>query len=375
MAAVRTRGGRLALLALGGAGLMAGLIGALVLLGVPTPTSTIRLAGAHGVLMTIGFLGTLISLERAVALGRAWGYLAPVATGAGGLALVAGLPASQGFGLMTIGAGAFVAMYVAFDRIERSLHTAVQGVGAVAWLGGSVLLLAGWAPPRVFPWLAAFLVLTIAGERLELARLGRLTQRMRIGFVVVAGMFCAGVALSPFYPEAGVRMSGVGMLGMAAWLARNDLARRTVRMQGVTRFVAMSLLTGYAWLAAGGLSWLAFGAVGGGPAYDAMLHTVFLGFVISLVFGHAPIILPAVLGLPLPYRRRFYAHLVLLHAGLLLRLVGGDLLGFEAAVTIGGAINVTAILLFVLSSATAVVSAPRRRMSHSTTPHTLPERP
>jgi hypothetical protein len=374
MAALSTRGGRLALLALGGAGLMAGLIGALVLLGVPMPTSTVRLAGAHGVLMAIGFLGTLISLERAVALGRPWGYLSPIATGSGSLALVAGLPASLSFGLMTIGAGAFVSMYVAFDRIERSLHTAVQGVGAVAWLGASVLLLAGWAPARVFPWLAGFLVLTIAGERLELSRLGRLTARGRIGFVVVAGTFCAGVALCPFNLDAGVRLSGIGMLGMAAWLARNDLARRTVRMPGVTRFVALSLLAGYAWLAVGGLSWLAFGAVGSGHAYDAMLHAVFLGFVISMVFGHAPIILPAVLGLPLPYRPRFYAHLVLLHAGLLLRLVGGDLFGFEAAVAIGGAINVSAILLFVVSSATAVISAPRRRVSRST-PLTMPERP
>jgi hypothetical protein len=158
-------------------------------------------------------------------------------------------------------------------------------------------------------------------------------------------------------------MSGIGMLAMAAWLARNDLARRTVRTPGVTRFVALSLLAGYAWLAVGGLCWLAFGAVVGGPAYDAMLHAVFLGFVISMVFGHAPIILPAVLRLPLPYRPRFYAHLGLLHAGLVVRLVAGDLLGFEAAVAAGGALNVTAILLFVLSSAGAVIAAPRRRIA------------
>jgi hypothetical protein len=79
-----------------------------------------------------------------------------------------------------------------------------------------------------------------------------------------------------------------------------------------------------------------------------------------MVFGHAPIILPAVLRLPLPYRPRFYAHLALLHVGLVVRLLGGDLLGFEAAVTAGGALNVAAILLFALSSAAAVVGAPRR---------------
>ena len=43
--------------------------------------------------MTLGFLGTLIALERAVALRLAWGYLAPLLSGVGGLAIVAGVPA------------------------------------------------------------------------------------------------------------------------------------------------------------------------------------------------------------------------------------------------------------------------------------------
>ena len=76
---------RYGLLTLGGMGLLAGLTGALVLLGVPMPAPARGLGADHGVLMTLGFLGTLISLERAVALGRGWGYLAPLLTGAGGL--------------------------------------------------------------------------------------------------------------------------------------------------------------------------------------------------------------------------------------------------------------------------------------------------
>jgi hypothetical protein len=42
--------------------------------------------------------------------------------------------------------------------------------------------------------------------------------------------------------------------------------------------------------------------------YDAMLHAVFLGFVISMVFAHASVIFPAVLGLPFEYRPAFYLH-------------------------------------------------------------------
>lgn len=351
---------RFALLALGGAGLIAGLTGGLVLLGLPMPSATARLAGSHGVLMALGFLGTLIALERAVALGRWWGYLAPSAAGLGAVVLILGAPEWIGMLLMTIAAAVFVTMYVAFDRIERSLHTSVQAVGAIAWLGAGLLLMAGWSPRDAYPWLGAFLFLTIAGERLELSRLGNLSERARVGFVVGAAVFCGGVLLTLATRDVGIRIAGIGLVGLAAWLSQNDLARRTVRMPGVTRFVALSLLIGYAWLAVAGLCWILFGAGPSGAGYDAMLHALFLGFAMSMVFGHAPIILPAVLRLPLPYHPRFYAHLALLHAGLLLRLGGGDLLGWDVAFQVGGVLNIIALLLFVASSATAIAAAPNR---------------
>ena len=85
---------RFALVLFAGASLMAGLFGALVLLGVTGPTPAARLAGSHGLLMTFGFLGTLIALERAVALARPWGFAAPLACGLAGVGLIAGAPAA-----------------------------------------------------------------------------------------------------------------------------------------------------------------------------------------------------------------------------------------------------------------------------------------
>jgi metal-sulfur cluster biosynthetic enzyme len=49
-----------------------------------------------------------------------------------------------------------------------------------------------------------------------------------------------------------------------------------------------------------------------GPQYDATLHAFFLGFVFAMIFAHAPIIFPAVLGARMAYRPLFYAHVVLL---------------------------------------------------------------
>ena len=358
-----SRPARLALLALGGAALVAGLTGALVLIGTPMPEGTVRLAASHGILMTLGFLGTLISLERAVALGRPWGYAAPLMTGAGGLALIAGAAAANAAVALAAGGAVFVAMYVAFSRIQRSLHLVVEAVGAGAWPVAAVLVATGQPTSVVVPWLAAFLVLTVMGERLELSALVRPSAPARAAFIVAAESFVGGVTLALVLPDAGVRIAGAGLLGIAAWAARYDLARRTIHARGVTRFIAACLLPGYAWLAAAGVVWMAAGPVTSGPVYDSALHAIFLGFVISMVFGHAPVILPGVLRVPLPYHPAFYGHLALLHAGLLLRVIGGDVLDIPGAWRLGGTLNVVAVLLFLVVSiaAAGIGTAARRR--------------
>lgn len=350
---------RFALVLFAGASLMAGLFGALVLLGVTGPTPAARLAGSHGLLMTFGFLGTLIALERAVALARPWGFAAPLACGLAGIGLVAGAPAAVVTALLSVASIVYLAMYLAFLGMDRGLHTWVQAAGAVAWVLAAALLQAGRPVSDAVPALAALLVLTVAGERLELARMALLTPARRRLFLIAASTFGAGVLLATWSPDAGLRLGGVGLLALAAWLARFDIARRTVRIPGVTRFIALCLLAGYAWLAVGGATWLAYGAAAPALARDAMLHALFLGFVISMVYGHAPVILPSVLRVPLPYRPWFYGHLALLHAGLVVRVVIGDLLGIPGAWQVGGVLTVLSMLVFVVASVTAAIGGIR----------------
>ena len=96
------------------------------------------------------------------------------------------------------------------------------------------------------------------------------------------------------------------------------------------------------------------GAVVAGPAHDAALHSVFLGFIFSMIFGHAPVIFPAVLGLPIPFRRVFYVHLALLHIGVALRLAG-DVGGDATLARFGALLNALAIgLFFVLTAGSAL---------------------
>jgi hypothetical protein len=97
---------------------------------------------------------------------------------------------------------------------------------------------------------------------------------------------------------------------------------------------------------AGGLWGLGATVFVAGPLYDAMLHTVLLGFVFSMIFGHEPIIVPALLKVGLTYSPRFYLHLGLLHLSLILR-VAGDLLLLPALRQWGGLLNALAIVLFI----------------------------
>lgn len=89
-----------------------------------------------------------------------------------------------------------------------------------------------------------------------------------------------------------------------------------------------------------------FGQLIAGPIYDAALHSVFVGFVFSMIFGHAPIIFPAILGVPIRFLRVFYAQVIILHISLIVRVIG-DLNNLVEFRKWGGFLNEIAILLFI----------------------------
>ncbi len=321
----------------------------------------------HGPLMVCGFLGTVIGLERAVALGERWTYAGPLSTGIGAIFLIAGDPTHSGPFIMMFGSAVLVAVFAVIIRRQPAFFTVVMGVGALCWLGGNFLWFSGRPIYRVAPWWTAFLVLTIAGERLELSRLLRPTRMEQAAFIAAIGLFLSGVATTGIHPAAGYRIAGAGMAALALWLAKNDIARRTVRQAGLTRYIAVCLLSGYAWLFAGGVADLVLPDVIAGAGYDATLHAVFLGFVFSMIFGHAPIIFPAVLGVNVTYRPSFYVHLVLLHLTLALRFTG-DLGNWWPGRQWGGLLNGVALLVFLGNMVFAVVGPPPPRRPPSRAP-------
>lgn len=348
--------GRLALLLLGGACLLAGLDAGLLLLGLPAPVTAERLLDVHAQLMLVGFLGTLISLERAIAIHRPWGYLAPIGTGVGALLLLTGLPVVVGQAVQAAGLAVLVGVYAVAWRRAGSTALAIQWLGAFLALGGALLWVAQVPTGTVFPWLAGFLVLTIAGERLELAHIAAPPPSAERALLLIACAVAATAAASVLWPTPGSELFGASLLAVVAWLLTYDVARRTVHARGLPRFTAVNLLLGMGWLAVAGITWLIRGPLTDGPGYDIVIHAVGLGFAMSMVLAHAPIILPAILLRPLPYRPVLYLATIALPAALLVRFAG-DLREVGWAWQAGGAGTVLALLLF---AGTAVVLVVRR---------------
>ncbi|MDP2880089.1 MAG: hypothetical protein Q8N89_00730 [Azonexus sp.] len=310
-------GGRLPLLFFGMLSLLGGVMAGLARLGWEVPAPAMQAAGVHGPLMIAAFFGTVISLERAVAAGRNWAYLAPLAAGASGIALLAGAPLLLGQILGSLGAFGLIAASAVALRRQVAVFTIVLTLAAGCWLVGNLLWLASGDVSAAVAWWLLFLVLTIAGERLELTRFlptPPLAQKLFIGIV--------GVLLVSAMTTVD-RLFAAGLIALALWLLRYDIARRNIATEGLTRFIAACLLSGYAWLFAAGLLGLA-GAFAPGHAWrDAALHAIGLGFVFSMVFGHAPIIFPAVTRIRIPYHPALYLPLALLHLTLALRVFGG----------------------------------------------------
>jgi hypothetical protein len=351
-----------------GVALLAGLNGGLLLLGVPAPVTTERMPDVHGMVMVLGFVGTVIALERAVALRRRAAFTAPALLGSGGLLVISSAPLRLGQVALTAGAAALIAVYIPLWRRQRDDSVLVQAFGAVLATGGAMLWLGGMPVARLLPWLGGFVVLTIAGERLELARVillasGTVSQLMGLSVLITLG-----TVLTLLWPVVGYPVLGLSLLALVGWLVVHDVARRTIRAKGLTRFMAGCLLAGYVWLAVAGVIWVLAGGVTDGPAYDAVIHAVFLGFTMSMIMAHAPVILPAVLRCRLPYHPVMIAPPVLLHASLLLRLCVGDAHGVDLARQVGGVLNVVALLGFVAITAAWAIRAgrPRRVATTST---------
>ena len=182
------------------AALLGGLGSGLARVGVHVNSQSLDWIHIHGPLMIGGFLGTLICLERAVALAprSRWGMLVPVVNTFGTILLLLMPDAMLSRSLLMLGSLGLLLLFSLMLWLHPSNDVAIMAGGALCWLFGNVLWLQGQPIYQVVHLWTAFLVLTIVGERLELSRVRRLTRRSERLLMLVAALYLTGVLITVF---------------------------------------------------------------------------------------------------------------------------------------------------------------------------------
>ena len=108
----------------------------------------------------------------------------------------------------------------------------------------------------------------------------------------------------------------------------------------------------------------------GYAARDVALHALGLGFVFSMMLGHAPVIVPALARVKLLFGRFFYVPLAVLHVSLAVRLFCGP---FDfRLLSAGAAGNAVGIALFAATVSGAAVAWRLTHPASSSKRHAIP---
>lgn len=311
-------------------------------IGWSLPIDTV--AGEHGDLMVNSFLASLIFLERAVTFKNKWVLLWPAINALSVIAFLTG-NVSLGRIMLIMGSTGFIIACAYLIIQHKHLYYYVFLAAACCLLIGNVILYKTHFYPNAITWWIGFLLFTIVAERLELSRYLPLTSVKRTILIVAL----AGVLFAIFWPFhlSGNYILAVPIAITSLWLLKYDMARHSIKVKGSHRYSGWLLIVGYVWLLIMSVLLLIQRII---PFnYDAILHSFFIGFVFSMIFSHAPIILPAVTKLPIKiYRPVLYLWFFILQASLLTRIIA-DLLGNVTIRKWSGMINGISILCFFVT--------------------------
>lgn len=344
--------------------LISGVLAGLVRAGWPWAVPG-AIVGGHGPLLAVGFFGTLIGLERAVAVGRPAALAWPALSALSGLAMLAGHPVAPvlagAAGIAALlGHGWLFARAKSPDLAVLTLATLALAAGSLGWMLGRPVSEAslGWS---------AFLVLTIVGERLELTRLLPPRRGRGPALALALGALVLGSLLVPIAPVIGAWARGLALSALGVWLLVYDAVLH-VRAPGAQRYVKTALALGHPWLVAAGP--LAVVDPGSGLLHDAALHAIYVGFVLGMVLAHAPIVLPAVAKVRFTPTRALFVPLALMHASVVAR-VAGDVGGAPEIRRLATLASALALALFALLVVTTLVG--QRRTAAGLSLHPSPD--
>lgn len=271
----------------------------------------------HGLLMVGGFLGTLISIERAMVLKKKVWLIIPFLTGLSTPFFLMGMTQ---VGLLLLLAGSLglgVIMHLQSVR-HPQLHTYLLYAGAMFWFIGNFMTWRSGLIAAGTTWWMGFLLFTIVGERMELSQFLPVPPLAKYALILHLLLVFIGLII-PFHTW-GNELLGVGILLIAIWLWVFDIAKVLAKKTGQFRYLGFGLKAGYLWL---GMQGIILFALENHPLfYDLILHTFFLGFTFSMIWAHAPIIFPTIFGIrETPYHPILWVTWTLFQVSLLGRII------------------------------------------------------
>ncbi|RYY41792.1 MAG: hypothetical protein EOO08_01295 [Chitinophagaceae bacterium] len=305
-------------------------------------------AGQHGHFMVNCFLASLIFLERAVTMRQWWIRLLPLGNAVAVVPFLMGENVVAQW-LLIAGSTGFLLLCCWFVYCYHELYYYVFVAAAASLVAGNVLLLRTSSYPSAAGWWICFLLFTIVAERLELSKFLPRTALQKGALLALLALVPLALALPAPWAD---RLLSFALAATGCWLLRFDMARRALRSSAAHRYSAVLLLTGFGWLIV--VAALLVFKTRIPLGYDAVLHGFFIGFVFSMIFAHAPIILPALLKKRIAvYHRWLYVPFALLQASLLLRICA-DVCGEPLLRKWAASGNGLAIVLFAASVAIRV---------------------
>ncbi|MBI5402164.1 MAG: hypothetical protein HY959_02080 [Ignavibacteriae bacterium] len=336
--------------------LILGLYSGLIRMGWEFPL--VKGFGEHGAIMVGSFLGTLIIIERVVTMNNRWILFIPLVN-AHSIVFFHLDYYKTSYILLIIGAAGLSAIMLYYTIKFKEYHNYILLAGALCLLAGNVILLLTVKYALSVTWWFAFFLLTIVAERLELTRYLPVSNQKKIALIVLLGIFVLGI-IFPFQ-EYGKYISAASLVSIAGWLMMYDIAVKSVKKDGMFRYTALLLLVGYLWLIATAVFFTVNSS--SNLIYDALLHSFFVGFVFSMIFAHAPIIIPGILKFNVkPYHPALYIWFTVLQLSLILR-IAGDVAEQAGIRKLGGFLNGISILCFFINLIAVILI--RRRKSAS----------
>ena len=274
----------------------------------------------HPIIFVTGFFGTLISLERAIGLGKIF-FIVPAS-------IIFGVALYIFFGkphMLVLSSLLFSIPSIFIVRMNRYLFYFLFS-SLLFFLGNSAFVLGGVKSASLL--LVESLVLFILAERIELSRIAKL-RRSDIALFIFAFFLMLFSSALLFLVEVNyterslvgefpLQLAGVSNIVLGVWFLMRDIARRVRKISaGITRFSATAVLLAHMSLLLSGVLLL----FGKWKVWGGALHLISLGFVFSMVFGHAPLVFPQIAKTKPIFSHFFYAPLVLLHISVLMRVL------------------------------------------------------